>query len=61
MDCDAMFQESEAKLAANKNLIAAEKVKLYEMAIKAYQQCEQGNEKMASDLFDQIFDTSDRM
>jgi hypothetical protein len=29
MDCDAMFQESEAKLAANKNLIAAEKVKVF--------------------------------
>ena len=61
MDCAAMFQEAESKLSGNKNIPAEKKVELYEMALKAYQECKKGKEKEALDFFNEVFDISDRM
>ena len=61
MDCNAMFRKAESKISEKKEAPVEKKAELYEMALKAYQQCKQGKMQKARDFFNQVFDTSDRM
>ncbi len=61
MDCSAMFRKAEDKISSKKKAPAEKKAELYEMTLKAYNECKKGKEKEANDFFKQVFDTSDRM